>query len=154
MDRLNYKKVLALCTMEDLLRRFSVGRLLRVGKASLRGDCPLPSHRSHAKATFTVNTEKNVWSCTSGSCKPASGLKDGDIIDFVAAMKRCMRPEAARWLSEWYTPTIIGTRANDPWNKSAPSHGATRRGSILQSNCVLRVDATSSRVIRVDDEES
>jgi hypothetical protein len=110
MARLDYKRVLALSTIEDLLRRFSVGDLRRVGRASLRGDCPLPGHRSNANATFSVNTEKNVWSCTSDSCKPASGLKDGDIIDFVAAMKRCMRPEAAHWLREWYADSTIGTR--------------------------------------------
>ena len=82
--------------IEAVLAHYGI-RLRRVGKTSLRGPCPLPTHTSErSKDSFNVNTARNVWACYSASCVCARGGKvGGDVLDFVALMDECSVREAA-----------------------------------------------------------
>ena len=55
-------------TIEMVLDHYKI-KLRRVNKTSLRGRCSLPTHTSEKSGeSFSVQTEKNIWACQSGSC--------------------------------------------------------------------------------------
>ncbi len=64
----------------------------------------MPTHASKNGAqSFIVNTEKNAWSCHSGSCGAARGGRlGGNVLDFVASMENCSIRAAALRLQEWF----------------------------------------------------
>ncbi len=117
---IDFKTVRTLYTMENLLSKYNVSTR-RVGNG-LRGNCPLPTHSSDTKGTFSVDPVKNVWTCMSDSCRLASGRNGGNVLDFVAVMEKYSLPDAARLLMEWYGE-----------KNGAPSHGETRRESTGDS---------------------
>jgi DNA primase len=73
------------------------GVSLRRVASELRGKCPLPMHTSHeSHNSFSVNPERNVWSCQSASCMAArEGHAGGTVLDFVALMEHCSVRDAA-----------------------------------------------------------
>jgi hypothetical protein len=75
----------------------------------LVAECPLPSHTSkESPLSFAINVEKNLWTCHSDSCKKASGMKGGDVIDLVCLIEGTKLPlEGARRLVEWF-PHLTG----------------------------------------------
>jgi hypothetical protein len=92
----DFKEVKARVSMEQVLHRYSVA-VRKVNAGYCRGDCPLPQHKSDGKATFGVNTDKNIWSCQSASCaEMRQGKKGGNVLDFVAWMERCSVREAGQ----------------------------------------------------------
>lgn len=96
-------------SMEQLLAHYSVS-LRKVNSTCLRGQCPLPTHSSkETKYSFSVNTEKSIWTCKSDSCVKASGKKGGNILDFVAVMESVAIIDAAKKILEW-----LPTNGNSP----------------------------------------
>jgi DNA primase len=96
-------------SMEQLLAHYSVS-LRKVNSTSLRGQCPLPTHSSkETKYSFSVNTEKSIWTCKSDSCVKGSGKKGGNILDFVAVMESVAVIDAAKKILEWFP-----TNGNSP----------------------------------------
>src|SRR5262245_3847100 len=103
-------------SLEETLAHYGV-RLRRVGGASLRGHCPLPSHSSKvSNQSLAVDTARRVWACHSASCIAARGGRlGGSVIDFVAAMNGCSILEAAlrlqeRFLSSPHTVIVAADR--------------------------------------------
>ena len=88
--------------IEQVLEHYRV-RLKRVRKDYLRGLCPLPTHGSEqSRASFGVDTGRNVWACHSASCSQARhGKVGGNILDLVACMEACSIREAALRLRAW-----------------------------------------------------
>jgi DNA primase len=88
--------------IEQVLEHYRV-RLKRVRKDYLRGLCPLPTHGSaQSRASFGVDTGRNVWACHSASCCHArQGKAGGNILDLVACMEACSIREAALRLRAW-----------------------------------------------------
>ena len=100
--RIDFKTVKASVSMRQLLSHYSI-TLRRSNSTYLRGSCPLPTHSSkESKYSFTVNTDKNLWTCKSDSCVLASGKRGGTVVDFVAVMEKCGIVDAAHKLQEWY----------------------------------------------------
>src|SRR6266536_5557316 len=95
-----------------ILEHYDV-RLKRVGKDSLRGRCPLPTHRSEQSVeSFQVHTGKNVWACHSASCCQArNGKVGGNVLDLVAYLEGCSIHEAALRLQDGCAvPKVIGVQ--------------------------------------------
>src|ERR1035441_4261476 len=86
----DFKSIKARVGITDFLARYQVN-LVRVNKASLKGNCPLPSHSSGSKNTFFVNEAKSVWYCHSDSCKKNGQRAGGNVIDFVAVDRKSTR---------------------------------------------------------------
>jgi len=101
MAYIDFKIARNLATMEELLAKYGVR--LKVAGDSLRGRCPLPTHKlPEHHDTFSASKSKNVWSCKSESCIQASGRKGGNTLDFVMLMERGTLQEAAQKLVEWF----------------------------------------------------
>jgi DNA primase len=93
-------------SMQAVLDHYNI-RLRRSNQTSLRGACPLPTHRSEtSKESFGVQTAKNIWACQSASCASSrGGKKGGNVIDFVAIMDNCSVRDAALKLHDWFVST-------------------------------------------------
>lgn len=121
--------------MEAVLAHYGI-RLRGVGKISLRGPCPLPTHTSErSKESFNVNTVKNVWTCYSASCVCARGGKvGGDVLDFVALMDECSVREAAIRLQARFPISAVSLRGSTAaWEHTKgnlPSAGTAEREDI------------------------
>jgi len=118
----DFKAIKNTASIEMALAHYGVV-LHRLDSCYLRGRCPLPVHTSKSsRQSFIVNTEKNVWSCHSGSCSTARGGRvGGNVLDFVAFMERCSIRDAALRLQDWFTITceqtlIPRTTKNQPRN--------------------------------------
>jgi DNA primase len=101
MTWVDFRAVKEAVSMADGLARYSV-HLRQANGFTLRGNCPLPSHSTKSAGTFVVNTEKNIWTCKSDSCRQASDKKGGNVLDFVSAMENCSVREAALKLADWF----------------------------------------------------
>jgi DNA primase len=86
--------------------------LRRVNATTLRGRCPLPSHRSEKSTeSFTATLTKGVggaWACQSQSCAKSRGRVGGNVLDFVAAMEQCSVRDAAIKLQTWFLVPAAG----------------------------------------------
>ena len=98
---LDFKTIKARVAIGDVLARYQVN-LVRVNQASLKGNCPLPSHSSGSKNTFFVNEAKSVWYCHSDSCKKNGNRAGGNVIDFVSLMEQCSPYAAAKRIDELF----------------------------------------------------
>jgi DNA primase len=94
---LDFRAIKSRVPISSLLSRYGV-HLKRVNQASLKGNCPLPSHSSKSRDTFYVNEAKSVWCCHSDSCKKNGNRTGGNVIDFVALMESLSPYDAARHL--------------------------------------------------------
>ena len=117
MAWVDFRAVKEAVSMSDALARYRV-RLRQVNGFTLRGDCPLPSHASKSAGTFVVNTEKNIWTCKSESCRKASDTRGGNVLDFVAAMEPCTVREAALTLADWFQ--VSGDRTREQVEPATP----------------------------------
>ena len=116
----DFRAVKEAVSMEAVVNHYGI-QLKRVNATSLRGRCPLPAHASKdSKASFGVETAKNVWACQSESCIAArGGSKGGNVLDFVTAMENCTVRDAALKLAEWFgipggPPPEAGATAHAP----------------------------------------
>jgi DNA primase len=102
----DFKAIKNTVSIEMALAHYGVV-LHRLDRCYLRGRCPLPVHTSKSsRQSFIVNTEKNAWSCHSGSCATARGGRvGGNVLDFVSFMERCSIRDAALRLQDWFTIT-------------------------------------------------
>jgi len=95
-DWIDFKTVKGLATMAGLLAHYGV-RFQH--KTQLYLPCPLPSHTSKSSgSSFSVNLERNIWSCKSASCIAGRQRTDkdgGNCLDFVVEMERCDLKTAA-----------------------------------------------------------
>src|SRR5580658_7352944 len=101
---LHFKEIKQRVSIADVLARYQVN-LVRVNQASLKGNCPLPSHSSGSKNTFFVNEAKSVWYCHSDSCKKNGNRAGGNVIDFLALMEQCSVYAAAKRIDEMFPAT-------------------------------------------------
>ena len=88
-------------------------RMKPVGRHTLRGRCPLPTHQSKvSRESFQVDVSKNVWACHSASCCAArQGKVGGNILDLVAHLECCSAREAALRVQAWRdieSPRAVG----------------------------------------------
>ena len=79
-------------SMEMILAHYGV-ELRKVNQTSLRGNCPLPTHRGNAtEESFSISTAKNAWACQSASCKAGRDGKAGGNAPSVArSSAKCAR---------------------------------------------------------------
>src|ERR1035438_7756862 len=110
---LDFKAIKGRVAIADVLARYQVN-LVRVNQASLKGNCPLPSHTSGSKNTFFVNEPKSVWYCHSDSCKKNGNRAGGNVIDFVSLMEQCSAYDAAKRIDEWFPNGSGKERSVDP----------------------------------------
>jgi DNA primase len=98
----DFKRLKTDAAIEQVVAQYGV-HLRRVGATELRGRCPLPTHSSsRSRDSFSVNVERNVWSCRSQSCVQARGGRvGGNILDLVALMEGCGVRDAALRLQAW-----------------------------------------------------
>jgi DNA primase len=80
-------------TMEMVFGHYHVDWLRKKG-GELRGRCPI--HKGERDDAFHATTEKNAFHCF--SCG-----KQGNVLDFVAAMEQCTVRDAAVKLAEWFS---------------------------------------------------
>ena len=113
-DWVDFAAVKRNAEMARVLEHYGV-RLKRVGKDTLRGRCPLPTHRSEQSGeSFQVDTGKNMWACHSASCRQArAGKVGGNILDLVACLEGCSIREAAQRLRAWSKAAPQGTGVSD-----------------------------------------
>ena len=104
---LDFKAIKERVTMADILPRYQAN-LKRVNQTTLRGNCPLPSHKSGSKNTFFVNEAKSVWYCHSDSCKKNGASAGGNVLDFVARIENCSVYAAAKRIDEMFPMGHIG----------------------------------------------
>ena len=98
----NFQEVKKAVSIEQVLDRYNV-RVLPANRPRRRGDCPLPTHTSGTKHSFSVDAEKGVWSCVATSCIAArGGKKGGNVIDLVAQMEKCSARDAVIKLKAWF----------------------------------------------------
>jgi tetratricopeptide (TPR) repeat protein len=91
---LDFKAIKARAPITAILDRYTA-KLIRVNQATLKGNCPLPTHSSKSKNTFYVSEAKSAWYCHSDSCKKNGNRAGGNVIDFVAAMENISIYDAA-----------------------------------------------------------
>ncbi len=99
----DFRAIKQLVSITSVLDRYRI-ELRKVNEHSLRGKCPLPTHRSEKSGqSFGADIGKNIWACQSSSCAAArQGKKGGNILDFVAIMENCSIRDAALKLQEWF----------------------------------------------------
>jgi CHC2 zinc finger/Toprim-like len=101
---LDFKSIKARASISSILDRYGV-KLNRVNQATLKGNCPLPSHSSKTKNTFYASEVKSAWYCHSDSCKKNGRRAGGNVIDFVAAMESLSIYAAAARIDEMFPAT-------------------------------------------------
>lgn len=111
--KIDFAKLKASVPIDAVLGHYSV-QTKRRNNTYLVANCPLPAHRSaDSKSSFSVNTEKNLWTCHSDSCKQGSGMRGGDVIDLVCLMEGYRTPmEGAKKLLDLF-----------PQHRSVPENG-------------------------------
>src|SRR5229473_2763994 len=111
MDWVSFDEIKKLVSLQMVLERYGIP-LRRVGPATLRGKCPLPTHASEkSKESFTATLTKGTggaWACQSQSCIKSRGRVGGNVLDFVAAMERCSIRDAAIKLQMWFLVPAAG----------------------------------------------
>jgi len=139
---LDFKAIRERVGIAAVLAQYQVS-LVRVNKASMKGNCPLPSHTSGSKNTFFVNQTKSVWYCHSDSCKKNGNRAGGNAIDFVALMEQCSVYAAAKRIDELFpaanTDVVqggkrINTDATDAPKVAAPAHNMPLAFSLKDVN--------------------
>jgi DNA primase len=105
MDWVNFDEIKRGVTLKMVLDRYAVP-LRPVGPNTLRGKCPLPTHKSEKSTeSFTATLSKGVggaWACQSQSCIKARRRVGGNALDFVAVMEQCSVRDAAIKLQTWF----------------------------------------------------
>ncbi len=132
----DFKVVRRTVSMEMVLDRYGISaKLRRVNSSSLRGPCPLPGHASKTSSvSFTVNTDRNIWACQSGSCVAArSGKKGGNVLDFIAEMERCSIRDAALKLQDWFSVDSEDRPATQPVPARAASAETTNASDTVEN---------------------
>jgi DNA primase len=124
---LDFKAIKARVAIAEVLARYQVS-LVRVNQASLKGNCPLPTHSSGSKNTFFVNEAKSVWYCHSDSCKKNGQRAGGNVIDFVALMEQCSAYAAAKRVDELF-PAESGPGGKRPSGVDAGAGSATEEAN-------------------------
>jgi hypothetical protein len=97
--------------------------LRKVNHNSLRGQCPLPTHKPGKNSpSFAVNLSKNAWVCLSRSCiEGRGGKRGGNQLDLVCWMEGgCTVRDAALKLVEWFNVSS-DTREASPATKTTPA---------------------------------
>src|SRR5258708_6810786 len=111
MDWVSFDEIKKLVSLQMVLEHYGAP-LRRVGTATLRGKCPLPTHGSEkSKESFTATLTKGVggaWACQSRSCIKSRGRVGGNALDFVAAMETCSIRDAAIKLQMWFLVPAAG----------------------------------------------
>lgn len=99
----DFRAIKQAVSIEQVLVRYGI-ELRRANQTSLRGKCPLPTHRSEtSRDSFSVAVDRNIWACQSASCAATrQGKKGGNILDFVAVMESCSIRDAALKIGEWF----------------------------------------------------
>jgi DNA primase len=90
---IDFKKVKAAITMEQVLEHYSILDKFKRSGESLSGPCPI--HDGVNPTQFRVNTVKNVWNCF-------SRCKGGNALDFIAKMEKVSIHAAAANAIEWF----------------------------------------------------
>src|SRR5579871_2954307 len=105
MDWVSFEEVKKVVTLQMAIDHYGIA-LRRINSHTLRGKCPLPTHRSEKSGdSFTATLNKGVggaWACQSQSCVKARGRAGGNVLDFVAAMEQCSVRDAAVKLQSWF----------------------------------------------------
>jgi DNA primase len=127
----DFKAIKARVAITDVLARYQVS-LVRVNQASLKGNCPLPSHSSGSKNTFFVNEAKSVWYCHSDSCKKNGNRAGGNVIDFVSLMEQCSAYAAAKRIDELF-PAGNGHATNGISGQVAGATNASRESEVADA---------------------
>src|SRR5580658_487329 len=111
MDWVSFEEIKKTVPLEKAIEHYGIP-LRRVNANSLRGKCPLPSHRSEKSTeSFTATLSKGVggaWACQSQSCAKVRGRVGGNVLDFVAAMEQCSVRDAAIKLQMWFLVPAAG----------------------------------------------
>jgi DNA primase len=111
MDWVSFDEIKKEVTLQMAIERYGIP-LRRVNATSLRGRCPLPTHRSEKSTeSFTATLTKGVggaWACQSQSCAKSRGRVGGNVLDFVAAMEQCSVRDAAIKLQTWFLVPAAG----------------------------------------------
>ncbi len=111
MDWVSFDEIKKTVTLEMALGRYGIS-LRRLNATTLRGRCPLPTHRSEKSSeSFTATLNRGVggaWACQSQSCIKARGRVGGNVLDFVAAMEQCSVRDAAIKLQTWFLVPAAG----------------------------------------------
>jgi DNA primase len=113
MDWVSFDEIKKEVTLQMAIERYGIP-LRRVNATTLRGRCPLPTHRSEKSTeSFTVTLTKGVggaWACQSQSCAKSRGRVGGNVLDFVAAMEQCSVRDAAIKLQTWFLVPAAGNQ--------------------------------------------
>jgi DNA primase len=107
----DFKAVKQAVTMQMVFGHYHVDWLRKKG-GELRGRCPI--HKGERDDAFHASTEKNAFHCF--SCG-----KQGNVLDFVAAMEQCTVRDAAVKLAEWFP---VGGDAARPAQQTEPPTGS------------------------------
>src|SRR5580704_4214436 len=143
MDWVSFDEIKKEVTLQMAIERYGIP-LRRVNATTLRGRCPLPSHRSEKSTeSFTATLTKGVggaWACQSQSCAKSRGRVGGNVLDFVAAMEQCSVRDAAIKLQTWFLVPAAGDRpapvGKEPEPKSIPEKN--NRTEEHESNSPLK----------------
>src|SRR5580698_5320634 len=111
MDWVSFDEIKKEVSLQMAIERYGIP-LRRVNATTLRGRCPLPTHRSEKSTeSFTATLTKGVggaWACQSQSCAKSRGRMGGNVLDFVAAMEQCTVRDAAIKLQMWFLVPAAG----------------------------------------------
>ena len=91
----DFKKVKASVTIEAVLQRYGLLESFDRKGDRLSGPCPI--HKGSNKKQFSVSVSKGAFKCFSGHCG-----KQGNVIDFVAAVENVPFRDAAVMLQGWF----------------------------------------------------
>src|ERR1035441_2229136 len=106
---LDFKSIKARASISSILDRYGV-KLNRVNQATLKGNCPLPSHSSQSKNTFYVSEAKSAWDCHSDYCPKNARARRGTMRCFPKpAVRQVTTRQTAREPNSGPTP-LPGTR--------------------------------------------
>src|SRR5580698_8189177 len=130
MDWVSFDEIKKTVTLQMAIERYGIS-LRRMNATTLRGRCPLPTHRSEKSTeSFTATFTKGVggaWACQSQSCAKARGRVGGNVLDFVAAMEQCSVRDAAIKLQTWFLVPAAGeqlaSRDKEPRDGKPVSNG-------------------------------
>jgi DNA primase len=130
MDWVSFDEIKKTVTLQMAIERYGIS-LRRINATTLRGRCPLPTHRSEKSTeSFTATFTKGVggaWACQSQSCAKVRGRVGGNVLDFVAAMEQCSVRDAAIKLQVWFLVPAAGEqptqRDKDPRDGEKVSAG-------------------------------
>src|SRR5260370_11869450 len=146
MDWVNFDEIKKAVSLQMLTERYGI-LLRRVSPNTLRGTCPLPTHKSKdSKESFIATLDKGsggAWSCHSKSCAAArEGKRGGNALDFVATMEHCSIREAATKLAEWFA-VPLGT----PAGKTTTNDEDPKKSAALASKKKLETTEEKNNVL-------